>query len=206
MILTRMLEQGQVEASGHLLRMQRYVRTLAEATAASCPGGMGMSPSLIRALEISVPLHDLGKLALPEHIRLKTGNFSPEERMLMEEHTTLGAEMLHDAARQYGNELAFLPIALEVIRSHHERWDGTGYPNGLAGKAIPLSARITAIADTYDALRSRARNKLPLPHPAAVNLIVNESKGQFDPELLSVFASCAAEWEGIHREVPDHLG
>src|SRR5208283_3267169 len=99
--------------------------------------------------------HDIGMVALPDHLLQEQGRLTPQDRIFMQAHTTLGAEALQEAAQRYGNQLGFLRMAIEIARHHHERFDGTGYPDGLAGNAIPLSARLVALADVYDALRSR---------------------------------------------------
>jgi response regulator RpfG family c-di-GMP phosphodiesterase/serine/threonine protein kinase len=202
-ILARTIEQSQVETPGHLIRMQRYVQVLASEAGRVKIGAGTLTTDFIKALEDCVPLHDIGKLALPEHIRLKPGKLTPEERLLMQEHATLGAESLQAAAQRHGSALPFLPLALEVVRHHHERWDGQGYPDGLAGDAIPLAARLTALADVYDALRTRQSYKPALPHSAAVQLIASGSEGHFDPALVEIFRRCAPAWEAIYREVPD---
>src|SRR5581483_196964 len=143
-----------------------------------------------------VVLHDIGKVAIPDHILLKPGRLTPEERTIVESHTVLGAEFLEAVLEQSGGSLGFLQMAIEIARSHHERWDGTGYPEGLAGEVIPLAARITMFADVYDALRSKLVYKPGLPHAAARRLIL-ESSGQFDPNLLLAFRRCDAGFQHI---------
>ncbi|HMC88669.1 MAG TPA: protein kinase, partial [Gemmataceae bacterium] len=153
--LAKMAEQRGLETRQHLLRMQHYVRALAEEAMHLPPFSGRLDGSLVRMLERCVLLHDIGKVAIPDHILLKEGKLEPEERSVMESHTTIGADILVAVARQHGASSAFLQMATDIARYHHERYDGTGYPDGLAGDAIPLPARIVAVADVYDALRSK---------------------------------------------------
>lgn len=122
--------------------------------------------------------------------------------MLMQAHTTIGAETLEQVARQHGSARAFLRMAIDVIRHHHERHDGTGYPDRLSGSDIPLAARIVSICDVYDALRSRRSYKPALSHAATLQLLTESSPGQFDPALLQAFLRCAGEFERVYDELP----
>ena len=153
--MAKMAELRGQETSGHLLRMQKYVRVLAEASRRLPALGSCIDDAWVRMLERCVLLHDIGKVAIPDHILLKPGKLEPEERSIMESHTMLGADILEAVARQQGVCLAFLQMAIEIARHHHERYDGGGYPAGLTGDAIPLAARFTALADVYDAMRSK---------------------------------------------------
>ena len=121
----------------------------------------------------------------------------------MESHTLLGAEMLEAVARQQGACLAFLEMAIDVVRHHHERYDGTGYPDRLTGNSIPLAARIVAVCDVYDALRSRRVYKPALSHAATVQLMTEASPGHFDPALMQAFMVCGPQFEGVFRELAD---
>ena len=121
----------------------------------------------------------------------------------MQTHTTIGADILQEVARQHGSAVAFLQMAINITRHHHERYDGKGYPDRLAGTDIPLSARIVAIADVYDALRSRRVYKPALSHAAALEVMLQTSSGQFDPVLIQAFQRCAGDFERIARELPD---
>ncbi len=142
-------------------------------------------------------------MGLPDHILLKPGKLDPDERILMQTHTTIGADILQEVARQHGSAVAFLQMAINITRHHHERYDGKGYPDRLAGTDIPLSARIVAIADVYDALRSRRVYKPALSHAAALEVMLQTSPGQFDPVLIQAFQRCAGDFERIARELPD---
>jgi len=121
----------------------------------------------------------------------------------MQTHTTVAAETLHDIAKQNTGAIAFLRMAIDIIRHHHERFDGTGYPDRLSGDDIPLSARIVAIADVYDALRCRRVYKPALAHFAALQIITQASVGQFDPSLIQIFSDVGPQFENIFRELPD---
>ena len=121
----------------------------------------------------------------------------------MQAHTTLGADTLRAVAKEQGAALAFLQMAIDIARHHHERFDGHGYPDRLAGSAIPLSARMVSLCDVYDALRSRRVYKPALSHRAALQVMAESSPGQFDPALLLVFQRCAHHFERIFRELAD---
>jgi len=189
--------------SAHLQRMQSYVRAFAE-EAASLPGLAGqLQEAFIHMLEGATPLHDIGMIGLPEHILLKPGKLAPDERIIMQSHTTIASDIFQKVARKHSFSAAFLQMAIDIARHHHERWDGKGYPDRLAGSDIPLAARIVAIADVYDALRSRRHHKPALGHAAAVQIMTEASTGHFDPVLLNAFQRCHGQFECIFRELPD---
>jgi HD-GYP domain-containing protein (c-di-GMP phosphodiesterase class II) len=191
------------ETRNHLLRMQRYCRVLAEAAAASPLFHSQMARPFIEMLERCAPLHDIGKVGLPDRVLLNPGELAPDERAIMEAHTVIGADSLAEVARQHDFGPAFLQMAVDVIRHHHERYDGHGFPDGLAGNDIPLAARIVAIADAYDSLRARRLSKPALPHAAAMELMLKDSPGQFDPALMPYFECCAGEVDQIYCDLSD---
>ncbi len=133
---------------------------------------------------------------------MKVGPLTPEERLTIETHTAVAADAFRESLPPQG-ENAFLRMASDIARSHHERHDGTGYPERLADDAIPLAARLVAVADVYDALRCRRLYKPALPHAAAVQIVTQNSPGQFDPAILEVFQQVAPKFEAIFREIPD---
>jgi putative two-component system response regulator len=185
------------------MRLQRYSRCLAEAVAGSVGFSGQIDENFIRMVECCAPLHDIGKVGLLDHILLKAGKLAHEERVLMQTHTTIGADTLQKVAEQHGFAAAFLQMAIDITRHHHERYDGKGYPDRLGGNDIPLAARIVTIADVYDALRSRRPYKPALSHAVAVQLMLEASEGQFDPLLLQAFERCAPQFERVAREVRD---
>jgi response regulator RpfG family c-di-GMP phosphodiesterase/tRNA A-37 threonylcarbamoyl transferase component Bud32 len=198
--LVRLMQLRENESGRRLERMQRYSRSLAE-EAANMPNFAGqIDPAFVEMLTCCAPLHDIGKVGLPDHILLKPGKLASEERIQMQSHTTMASETLSELAQQYGAARAFLQMAGDIIRHHHERYDGTGYPDRLVGSDIPLAARIVTIADVYDALRCRRSYKPALSHLAAVQLM-SELNGQFDPALLQAFQRCAGRFEEIFREL-----
>jgi response regulator RpfG family c-di-GMP phosphodiesterase len=201
--LAKLVEHRDTETGAHLLRLQRYSRCLAEAAADSPSFAGQIDNHFVEMLECCTPLHDIGKVALPDHILLKPGKLAPDERVLMQTHTSIGAETLKEVAKQHGSALAFLHMAIDITRHHHERFDGQGYPDRLAGSDIPLAARIVAIADVYDAMRSRRIYKPALSHSATMQLMTEGSAGHFDPALLHVFQKCAPEFEKIFHELAD---
>ncbi len=200
--MAKMAESGDGETPGHLQRLQRYTRVLAEHIQGSSSWDGVINRVFLDQLERCVPLHDIGKIGLPEHILLKPGPLTPDERSLMETHTLIGDRMLEAIRQEYGHSLQFLGIASAIVRSHHERFDGTGYPDRLAGEGIHAAARLTAMADVYDALRRRRAHKQALSHADTVVTIVHESAGQFDPVLVAAFERCSNDFEQIFRDIP----
>jgi len=201
--LAELVARRDIETGAHLLRLQHYCRSLAE-EAAALPGFAGqIDPPFIELLECCAPLHDIGKVAVPDHILLKPGRLTDEERLVMQQHTVVAAETLEKVARRHGFAAAFLQMAVEIARHHHERYDGRGYPDRLAGDAIPPAARLVAVADVYDALRRQRVFKAAMSHAEAVETILRRSTGQFDPSLLAALSACHPEFERIFRECPD---
>jgi response regulator RpfG family c-di-GMP phosphodiesterase/serine/threonine protein kinase len=198
--LVRLVQLRENDNGRRLERMQRYCRILAEEAAGMTTFQGQLDQPFIDMLACCAPLHDIGKVGLPDHILLKPGKLSPEERLLMQSHTTMAAETLSELAQRYGAARPFLQMAGDIIRHHHERYDGTGYPDRLSGNAIPLAARVVAVADVYDALRCRRSYKPALAHHAAVQLM-SSSVGQFDPALLAAFGRCAHRFEETFREL-----
>ncbi len=191
------------ETEGHLQRLQHYCRALAEKAAALPDFKDQIDEAFVRNLEVCGPLHDIGVVALPDHILVKPGKLTAEERVIMESHTLIGAEILGKVVERYGSSMLFLQTAVELARHHHERFDGKGYPDQLAGDAIPLCSRILAVGDVYDALRSRRPYRPALSHSSAVQVILQTSNGQFDPRLLELFRANASEFDQIFKKNAD---
>lgn len=195
--------QRATETEGHLRRVQHYACCLADEARRVRPFDSIIDSEFVRDLECCAPLHDVGTVALPDHILHKPGRLDSEERMLMQSHTQLGAELLEKVLDRYGASVRFLKMAAEMARHHHERWDGEGYPDRLAGDSIPLSARLFSLCDVYDALRSRRAHRPGLAHAAAVQVMTGASTGQFDPRLLDAFKHVAPQFEAVYRKFPD---
>jgi len=184
--LAKLAESRDPETGSHLERMTLYCSTLAAALRRRPKFRNVVTPSFVQLIEVSSVLHDIGKVGVEDAILLKRGALTDAERLQMQSHTTIGGECLREIEQRLGTS-NFLRMAREIALHHHERWDGTGYPAGLAGESIPLAARIVAIADVYDALSSRRIYKAPLPHEQCVALIRKEAGKAFDPELVDVF-------------------
>lgn len=199
--LAKLVEQRSNETGGHLIRLQRYCRTLAEEAASLPAFADQIDPNFVQMMECCVPLHDVGKIGLPDEILHKPGKLEFDEQLSMQAHTLLGSETLKEVFKRHGTALAFLQMAIDIARHHHERFDGSGYPDHLVGTAIPLAARIVAVADVYDALRSRRTYRAALTHSAALQLMAKP--GLFDPNLLQAFHKCAPRFERIFTEFPD---
>ncbi|MBP5988090.1 MAG: two-component system response regulator [Azonexus sp.] len=191
------------ETGNHIRRTQFYVRTLAEKLRPHPRFAGFLNDHTIKLLFKSVPLHDIGKVGIPDHILLKPGKFTPDEFEIMKTHTTLGRDAIITAERRLGINVEFLSYAKEVAYSHQEKWDGSGYPEGLAGDAIPISARIMAVADVYDALISRRPYKEPMPHDKAVRLIVDGRGAHFDPDIVDAFIDLQDEFFAISQRYAD---
>jgi response regulator RpfG family c-di-GMP phosphodiesterase/serine/threonine protein kinase len=202
--MAKMAELRGQETGGHLQRMQAYVRVLGEQAQRLPSFAPLIDGEFIGMIERCVLLHDIGKVAIPDHVLLKPGKLDAEERSIMESHTTLGASMLEAVTRQHGGgSLAFLQMAIDIVRHHHERWDGTGYPDGLSGSTIPVAARIVTIADVYDAMRSKLVYKPGLSHSAVRRLMGYAAQGHFDPALLVAFQQCESNFEQIFEHTKD---
>jgi response regulator RpfG family c-di-GMP phosphodiesterase len=199
--LAKLVEHRSTETGRHLLRLQRYARVLVEEAATLPVYSQIIDANFIRTLEDAAPLHDIGKAALPDHILNKPGLLDSGERLMMQTHTTIGADTLREVARHHPFATGFLHVAIDIARSHHERWDGTGYPDRLTGESIPLVARLIAITDVYDALRSRRIYKPGLSHHTAVLTMTDSSPGHFDPALIEVFRRVASQFDRIFREL-----
>lgn len=191
------------DTGNHIRRTQYYVKRLAEQLKTHPRFSQFLSDHTIDLLYKSAPLHDIGKVGIPDRILLKPGRFTPDEFEIMKRHTTLGYEAIQHAEQQLGMDVEFLRHAKEIALSHQEKWDGSGYPQGLAGDAIPISARLMAVADVYDALISRRVYKEGMPHEKAVE-IIRESRGShFDPDVVDGFLACTEDFRAIAMRFAD---
>lgn len=192
------------ETGNHIRRTQHYVRVLAEALSTTPMYQDELEPDTVDLLFRSAALHDIGKVGIPDSILLKPGRLTDEEFAVMKSHTTLGFEAIKSAERGLDNtDMTFLRFAREIALTHHERWDGTGYPQGLAGHAIPLSGRIMTVADVYDALISERVYKPAFPHEVAVAEIESGRGTQFDPVVVDAFLAVADRLNEISRSFAD---
>jgi response regulator RpfG family c-di-GMP phosphodiesterase len=201
--MAKMAESRDGETPGHLRRLQLYTRALAEAASKSPPWAGLVDERFLAQLERCVPLHDIGKIGLPDDILLKPASLSAAERSLVETHPLIGDRILEALGREHGAALDFLGMARGIVRHHHERFDGRGYPDHLLHDEIPAAARLTALADVYDALRRERLHKPAMAHAEAVEVLLHRSEGQFDPALLSALEECHEKIERIYREIDD---
>ncbi|MDR6918888.1 putative two-component system response regulator [Pseudomonas sp. 3296] len=175
------------ETGNHLRRTQHYVRVLAEQLRDHPRFSSELSEKNIELMFKSAPLHDIGKVGIADHILLKPGRFEPAEFEIMKTHTLLGYQSLVQAEEILGTQIPFLRFAKEIALSHHEKWDGSGYPHGLVGEEIPVSARLMAVADVYDAVINRRIYKASMPHETAAQIICEGAGKHFDPDVVSAF-------------------
>lgn len=205
MVLTMasLAETRHRETGNHIRRTQHYVRALAEATREQPRYADQIDDELVDLLYKSAPLHDIGKVGIPDRILLKPGRLDSAEYEVMKTHAEIGHAAITTAEHHMGTSTPFLALAKEIAYTHHEKWDGTGYPQGLKGEEIPIGGRIMAIADVYDALVSARSYKAAMSHQEAVDLIMKESGTHFDPGLIEVFITVAPVFEGIHRQFAD---
>ncbi len=187
----------------HIRRTQTYVRLLADYLSRQPRDQAALTGGDIEHIAKAAPLHDIGKIAIPDHILLKPGKHTVDEFDIMKTHTVKGEGMLARTRQEMGEDNRMLLFASQIARSHHERWDGGGYPDGLAGDAIPLAARLMAVADVYDALRSRRPYKDPFSHDDAVRMVVEQGGRQFDPDAIAAFLALEADFRRISTELAD---
>lgn len=193
------------EATGHhVRRTQEYVRTLAQWLFDQGRHLDVLNPEAIDHIARSAPLHDIGKVATPDHILLKPGRHTPEEQAIMRQHAMAGWEMLRRAADRMAGDALYLQHAMDIARSHHEKWDGSGYPEGLVGEQIPLSARLMAVADVYDALISARPYKPPMPHDKALAILRDGAGAHFDPGVIEAMEACLPQFAHIAQTWRDH--
>ena len=185
--LAHLAEIRDPETGNHILRTQGYVRLLASALADHPRFADTLTPGYIDLLSRSAPLYDIGKVGIPDHILLKPGKLTPEEWQIMRTHAKLGSDAIEEAEQDMEQPLAFLTLAKEIAHWHHEKWDGSGYPDGLQGDAIPLSARLMALADVFDALICARVYKPAMSYDEARALILSGSGHHFDPDVVTAF-------------------
>jgi len=203
--LARLAEIRDPETGNHLRRTQAYVAVLATRLAGDPRYTRQLTPHTIDLIAKSAPLHDIGKVGIPDHILLKPGRLTPDEWTVMQTHARLGSEAIEHAEEDAERPVPFLAFAKEIARHHHERWDGSGYPDGLAGEGIPLSARLMALADVFDALISRRTYKEPFSLERARAMIGDARGSHFDPDVVDAFLVEFARFTEIAERYRDEV-
>jgi putative two-component system response regulator len=202
--IAKLAEARDDETGRHVERVQTFCKLIATGLSELPQYETTVNSSWIEKLYHASPLHDIGKAAIPDRILLKCGPLTPGELAIMKTHAARGARILRTLHERYpGNE--FIEMGIKVARSHHERWDGTGYPDGLAGNEIPLCARILAVSDCYDGIRSRRCYKPTTPHDETCAIILEESGKHFDPAVVTVFSKLADTFRDIWQQLPPKL-
>ncbi len=191
------------DTGNHIRRTQFYVKALAEHLKDHPRFSRFLTDPTINMLYKSAPLHDIGKVGIPDRILLKPGRFTPEEFEIMKTHTTLGRDAIQAAEDRLGMEVEFLHYAKEIAYYHQEKWNGSGYPTGKAGEDIPTSARLMAVADVYDALISRRIYKDGMPHEKAAQIMVADRGTHFDPDVVDAFVELQGEFQAIAARFAD---
>ena len=194
--LAKLAESRDPDTGNHLERIAVYSTRLATALRRNPRYRCQLTPAFVKLIGISSALHDIGKVGIEDSILLKPGQFAEQERLVMQMHAVIGGKCIREIESQLGRS-NFLQMAREITFCHHERWDGSGYPNGLAGEEIPLAARIVAVADVYDALATRRVYKAAFPHRKCVEMIRAEAGKQFDPVVVDAFLAVEAEFRGL---------
>jgi response regulator RpfG family c-di-GMP phosphodiesterase len=206
--LVSVVETRDAETGQHILRTRQYVRLLAERLA-SHPRFRGkLTRETIETIVKSAALHDVGKVGISDAILRKPGRLDPAETLAMQQHTLMGKHILERAYRFSGSAPAssFLACGIDIACCHHEQWNGSGYPAGLKGEAIPLSARLMALADVYDALRSKRHYKEAMPHGKALACILEDSGSRFDPDVVRAFLDTQDAFQAFSGQHADHGG
>ena len=199
-----MLAETRDAGSGnHILRVQHYVRKLARRLKQHPRFSVVLTEPFINVLFQSAPLYDMGSIGIPDRILLKPGSLTPAETTIMRTHTTLALQAIEHAEKTLGYRVELLKTVKEIAYSHQEKWDGSGYPQGLSGEDIPVSARLMAIADVYDALITDRVYKSGVPHDKAVAIIFQQRDGHFDPDMVDAFIEIQDEFFAIARRYAD---
>lgn len=200
--LSTLVEFRDHETGNHILRTREYIKILLEEMTHHEVFQKELTSEKIEFIYKSAPLHDIGKVGIPDQILNKPGKLTPEESAIMKTHTTIGAEAIEMTTRGI-SEKGFLVIAEEIILHHHEKWNGEGYPYGLKGKEIPLSARVMTVADVYDALISKRVYKEAYSHEEAVEIMKEESGALFDPRIIEIFLSISDQFHKVALRLRD---
>ena len=200
--LAKLAESRDDDTGKHIERVQTFCKVIAQRAAEKINYADEINEVFIENIYRASPLHDIGKVGITDSILLKPGKLTPEEFEIMKTHTTLGAKTLQFVYEKYPNN-AFIKMGIAVAISHHEKWDGSGYPNGLAGNDIPLPGRIMAVADVYDALRSERCYKEAFSHEKSYDILIKGKGQHFDPGLVDVFDEVHEEFKSIRDRMND---
>jgi putative two-component system response regulator len=200
--LSKLADSRDPETGAHLERMREYAKILIKQLRTLPQYEAVTSDSFVENLYAAAPLHDIGKVGIPDRILLKPGKLTEEEFEIMTVHTTIGAETLRAVHSEYPRN-EFVRLGIEIAQSHHEKWNGSGYPQGLSGQNIPLSARVVALADVYDALTSRRCYKNAFTHKKSMEIIVGEHGKHFDPLMVEAFQATQAAFGAVRETLPD---
>ncbi len=201
--LASLAETRDNETGNHIMRTQHYVLALAKHLRGHARFCDALDDETIDRLFKAAPLHDIGKVGIPDRILLKPGRLDAGEFEIMKTHTTLGRDAIETAQQRAGVRVSLLETAKAIAFSHQEKWDGSGYPEGLAGETIPLAARLMAVADVYDALISRRVYKPAMPHAEAAKIIAEGRGTHFDPDIADAFDALQAEFQAIAARFAD---
>ncbi len=194
--MAKLAESRDADTGAHLERVRSYSQLLAKELSKLPKFAGQIDAKFIKLIYLTSPLHDIGKVGVPDSVLLKPGRLTPEEFEIMKQHTVLGARTLGEALEEYP-EATFLRMACNIAATHHEKFDGSGYPLGLAGQDIPLCGRIVAVADVYDALTSKRSYKDAFSHRTARDIILNGSGSHFDPDVVDAFLAVEDEFQSI---------
>jgi putative two-component system response regulator len=201
--MASLTETRDSDSDGHILRVQNYLQVLAKRLSPHPRFTARLTEDYIEDLVRSAPLYDMGTIGIPDRILLKPGRLTPREYEIMQTHTTIAYESIVRAEQTLGLHAEQLQLVKELVHSHHEKWDGSGYPRGLSGDAIPVSARLLAIADVYDALISDKVYKSGVSHEKAVGILFQGRDSHFDPDMVDVFMDIEAEFNAIAQTYAD---
>lgn len=202
--MARLVESRDLETGHHLERIRHYSKTLAVAMSGSDSPPEEIDGLFLDNIFLTSPLHDIGKVGIPDHILLKPGRLDDAEFEVMKRHTEIGFDTLNEALQKYP-KADYLRMSADIARSHHEKFDGSGYPDSLRGEEIPLAARIVALADVYDALVSKRKYKQAYTHDVAKAIIENERGRHFDPRVVDAFLICDREFAKILERFSEGL-
>ena len=201
--IATLADQRDSDTESHLVRVQHYTRLLTQQLAAHPEFATTLTQEGTEQLIDSIPLYDLGTVGVPDRVLLKPGRLTTDELAIMRTHPKVGFDALVRAEKTLGQTASWLSVAKELVLSHQEKWDGTGYPQGLKGNQIPVSARIVALADVYDALISNKVYKDGVPHDTAVGIIFSERGAHFDPDVVDAFMTVHEKFADIAQHHAD---